>query len=126
MPTLSDKSVFITGSDRGIGKAIALAFANAGSRVAVHGLVTPDEAEAGLPADSHHPRRLRVWHAGSARPRHTTSPAPRFRSTEDGRPSSSATLATRPAQRIDSRCSVSILCARANLILSLRAPYKFS
>jgi 3-hydroxybutyrate dehydrogenase len=46
MPTLSDKSVFITGSDRGIGKAIALAFANAGSRVAVHGLATPDEAEA--------------------------------------------------------------------------------
>jgi NAD(P)-dependent dehydrogenase (short-subunit alcohol dehydrogenase family) len=49
MPTLSDKSVFITGSDRGIGKAIALAFANAGSRVAVHGLATPDEAEAAFP-----------------------------------------------------------------------------
>jgi NAD(P)-dependent dehydrogenase (short-subunit alcohol dehydrogenase family) len=41
MATLSDRSVFITGSDRGIGKAIALAFANAGSRVAVHGLATP-------------------------------------------------------------------------------------
>ncbi len=43
---LSNRSVFITGSDRGIGKAIALAFANAGARVAVHGLVTPDEANA--------------------------------------------------------------------------------
>jgi 3-hydroxybutyrate dehydrogenase len=46
MTTLGGKSVFVTGSDRGIGKAIALAFANAGARVAVHGLATPDEAEA--------------------------------------------------------------------------------
>lgn len=46
MPTLSNKSVLVTGSDRGIGKAIALAFANAGARVAVHGLATPDEAKA--------------------------------------------------------------------------------
>ena len=44
--TLGNKSVLITGSDRGIGKAIALAFANAGARVAVHGLATPDEAKA--------------------------------------------------------------------------------
>jgi len=44
--TLGNKSVLITGSDRGIGKAIALAFANAGARVAVHGLATPGEAEA--------------------------------------------------------------------------------
>ena len=46
MAILSNKSVFVTGSDRGIGKAIALAFANAGARVAVHGLATPDELEA--------------------------------------------------------------------------------
>jgi 3-hydroxybutyrate dehydrogenase len=43
---LGNKSVFVTGSDRGIGKAIALAFAGAGARVAVHGLATPDEAKA--------------------------------------------------------------------------------
>jgi 3-hydroxybutyrate dehydrogenase len=43
---LSGKSVCVTGSDRGIGKAIALAFAKAGARVAVHGLATPDEARA--------------------------------------------------------------------------------
>jgi 3-hydroxybutyrate dehydrogenase len=42
---LGNKSVLVTGSERGIGKAIALAFANAGARVAVHGLATPDEAE---------------------------------------------------------------------------------
>jgi 3-hydroxybutyrate dehydrogenase len=46
MTTLGGKSVFVTGSDRGIGKAIALAFASAGARVAVHGLATPDEAKA--------------------------------------------------------------------------------
>jgi 3-hydroxybutyrate dehydrogenase len=45
MATLSDKLVFVTGSDRGIGKAIALAFADTGARVAVHGLATPDEAK---------------------------------------------------------------------------------
>ena len=43
--TLGNKSVFITGSDRGIGKAIALAFAKAGARVAVHGLATHHEAK---------------------------------------------------------------------------------
>ena len=46
MATLSEQSVFVTGSDRGIGRAIALAFAKAGARVAVHGLATPDEAKA--------------------------------------------------------------------------------
>lgn len=42
--TLSNKSVCVTGSDRGIGRAIAIAFASAGARVAVHGLATPEEA----------------------------------------------------------------------------------
>ncbi|HEX3395467.1 MAG TPA: 3-hydroxybutyrate dehydrogenase [Steroidobacteraceae bacterium] len=41
---ISDRSVLITGADRGIGKSIALAFARAGARVAAHGLAGPDEA----------------------------------------------------------------------------------
>jgi 3-hydroxybutyrate dehydrogenase len=41
---LRGKSVLVTGADRGIGKAIALAFAKAGARVAAHGLIEPDEA----------------------------------------------------------------------------------
>jgi 3-hydroxybutyrate dehydrogenase len=43
---LSGRSVFVTGSDRGIGKAVALAFAGLGARVALHGLATAKEAEA--------------------------------------------------------------------------------
>ena len=41
---LRGKTVLITGADRGIGKAIALAFAKAGSRIAAHGLLEQDEA----------------------------------------------------------------------------------
>jgi 3-hydroxybutyrate dehydrogenase len=41
---LSDKSVLITGADRGIGKSLALAFAKAGARVAAHGLMEANEA----------------------------------------------------------------------------------
>jgi 3-hydroxybutyrate dehydrogenase len=41
---LSGKSVLVTGAERGIGKAIALAFAKAGARIAAHGLAGPDEA----------------------------------------------------------------------------------
>jgi 3-hydroxybutyrate dehydrogenase len=41
---LRGKSVLITGADRGIGKSLALAFAEAGTRVAAHGLIEPDEA----------------------------------------------------------------------------------
>jgi len=41
---LRDKSVLVTGADRGIGKSIALAFAKAGARVAAHGLLEANEA----------------------------------------------------------------------------------
>ena len=43
---LSGKTAFITGSERGIGKSIALAMAEAGARVAAHGLAGPAEAQA--------------------------------------------------------------------------------
>ncbi len=41
---LNDKSVLVTGAERGIGKGIALAFAAAGARIAAHGLAGADEA----------------------------------------------------------------------------------
>jgi 3-hydroxybutyrate dehydrogenase len=41
---LSGKTALVTGSERGIGKAIALALAQAGARVAAHGLASPAEA----------------------------------------------------------------------------------
>jgi 3-hydroxybutyrate dehydrogenase len=44
--SMTGRSVLVTGSDRGIGKAVALAFAGLGARVALHGLATPDEATA--------------------------------------------------------------------------------
>jgi len=43
-----NRTVFVTGSDRGIGKAIAIAFARTGAKVAVHGLASPQEAQAVL------------------------------------------------------------------------------
>ena len=46
--TKPPRTVLVTGSDRGIGKAIAAAFASDGARVAIHGLATPGEAEAVL------------------------------------------------------------------------------
>ena len=44
--TLRGKRVLVTGSDRGIGKAVALGFAAEGARLALHGLATPEEAAA--------------------------------------------------------------------------------
>jgi 3-hydroxybutyrate dehydrogenase len=44
--TLRGKGVLVTGSDRGIGKAVALGFAAEGARLALHGLATPEEAAA--------------------------------------------------------------------------------
>ncbi len=44
--SLNGRSVFVTGSDRGIGKSVALAFAALGARVALHGLATPEDAAA--------------------------------------------------------------------------------
>jgi 3-hydroxybutyrate dehydrogenase len=44
--SLSGKTAFITGSERGIGKSIALAMAEAGARVAAHGLAGAAEARA--------------------------------------------------------------------------------
>jgi 3-hydroxybutyrate dehydrogenase len=43
---LSGKNAFVTGSERGIGKSIALAMAEAGARVAAHGFAGPAEARA--------------------------------------------------------------------------------
>jgi 3-hydroxybutyrate dehydrogenase len=43
---LTGRTALVTGSDRGIGKAIALAVAEAGARVAAHGLASADEARA--------------------------------------------------------------------------------
>jgi 3-hydroxybutyrate dehydrogenase len=43
---LSGKTALITGSERGIGKSIALAMAKAGARVAAHGLASLVEAQA--------------------------------------------------------------------------------
>jgi 3-hydroxybutyrate dehydrogenase len=43
---LNGKTALVTGSERGIGKGIALALAKAGARVAAHGLANADEAKA--------------------------------------------------------------------------------
>jgi 3-hydroxybutyrate dehydrogenase len=46
MVVSKDRSVLVTGAERGIGKGIALAFAAGGARIAAHGLAGADEARA--------------------------------------------------------------------------------
>lgn len=41
---LAGRAVLVTGADRGIGKAIALAFAKSGARIGAHGMLAHDEA----------------------------------------------------------------------------------
>jgi 3-hydroxybutyrate dehydrogenase len=50
MTTLSGKTALVTGSVQGIGLGVAKALAEAGVRIAVHGLATPEQAEAALQA----------------------------------------------------------------------------
>ena len=53
---MTNRSVLVTGSSRGIGRAIAAAFAEAGDRVAIHHRGSPDLAAqvlASLPGDGH-------------------------------------------------------------------------
>jgi 3-hydroxybutyrate dehydrogenase len=45
---LTGRTALVTGSERGIGKAIALGLAQAGARIAAHGLASPDEAQSVL------------------------------------------------------------------------------
>jgi 3-oxoacyl-[acyl-carrier protein] reductase len=56
MAGMAGRAVLVTGSSRGIGRAVARAFAAAGDRVAVHHKESPDLAEAlrtELPGDGH-------------------------------------------------------------------------
>ncbi len=48
MFSLDDRTALVTGSSRGIGRALAVGLASAGARVVVHGR-TQDSADAGLP-----------------------------------------------------------------------------
>lgn len=48
MSALSRKTALVTGSVQGIGLAVAKALAGAGVRNAVHGLASPEQAEAAV------------------------------------------------------------------------------
>lgn len=48
MTDLSGKTAFVTGSVQGIGLAVANALAGAGARVALHGLASPEQAQAAV------------------------------------------------------------------------------
>ncbi|GAA4581522.1 SDR family oxidoreductase [Planotetraspora phitsanulokensis] len=53
---MNGRAVLVTGASRGIGRAVATAFAAAGDRVAIHHRSSPDLAEelrAGLPGEGH-------------------------------------------------------------------------
>ncbi|MEU7889650.1 SDR family oxidoreductase [Microbispora bryophytorum] len=67
---MSERAVLVTGASRGIGRAIALAFAAAGDRVAIHHRDSPDLAErvrAELPGEGHTVVRADVADPADAR-----------------------------------------------------------
>ncbi|WP_311922879.1 SDR family NAD(P)-dependent oxidoreductase [Microbispora sp. H10836] len=67
---MSERAVLVTGASRGIGRAIAVAFAAAGDRVAIHHRGSPELAErlrAELPGEGHAVVRADLADPGEAR-----------------------------------------------------------